>query len=187
MSEHAGKAFEDAHMRHEHGREGPSWIPIAAAVLAVLAAVSGFVSNVLSTKALFAKNEAIILTTTSADKYSQYQTGRIKFYIYSAAIEGGSARNVDKLQKTADRENKKTKPLLGQAGALVEQAKAQSDRSEKLLTAHEIIEVATTLFEVSIVLVSITALIGSRLLPIVAGVASGIAAVIFVVGLFFAR
>lgn len=186
MSETA-KVVEHGNALREHGHEGPRWIPIAAASLAVLAAVSGFVSNVLSTKALFAKNEAIILTTNSSDKYSQYQAGRIKFYIYTAAIESGTSRNVDKLQQTADRENKKTKPLLKEAGALVGEAKVQSERSEKLLTGHEIIEVATTLFEVSIVLVSITALLGSRILPIGAGIASGIGAIVFVIGLLFAR
>ncbi len=65
------------------------------------------------------------------------------------------------------------------------QAEHLNVQSERLLRSHEIIEIATTLFEVSIVLVSITALVGSRrLLPLVAGIASALAVVIFAVGVF---
>ncbi|MEO7040316.1 MAG: DUF4337 family protein [Candidatus Elarobacter sp.] len=84
---------------------------------------------------------------------------------------------------TAARENAKGPPLLARAHAFEKDAVVESRRSERLLASHETIEIATTLFEVSIVLVSITALVGSRLLPIVAGIASLLGIVVFLVGL----
>ena len=51
------------------------------------------------------------------------------------------------------------------------------------MTQHETIEVATTLFEVAIVLVSITALVGSRVLPVSAGIAAALGLGFFVAGL----
>ena len=179
----AAKAFEEAHERHERGHDGPRWIPVVAAVLAVLAAISGFVSNVRSTKALVAKNDSIVATTHASDTYNQYQAGRIKYYVYQAAIDASTARDAAKLLATANREKTKGAPLLKKAQAYEDEAARDNDRSESLLLSHEIIEVATTLFEVSIVLVSITALVGSRLLPIVAGIASLGGVVIFLVGL----
>ncbi len=175
--------FHEAHERHAAaGEHGPRWVPLAAAILAVLAALSGFVSNLRSTGALVAKNDAIIATAHASDTYSQYQAGRIKYYVYQAALDGGAARDTAKLGATAAAEKRKGPPLLAKARDFENEAERDDARSERLLGAHEIIEVATTLFEVSIVLVSITALVGSRLLPVAAGIASALGVAIFVVG-----
>jgi len=181
----AVKTFEEAHERHEHGREGPRWIPVVAATLAVLAAVSGFLSNIRMTGALMAKNEAIHKTTLASDTYAEYQSSRIKFYIAQSAIDAGVAPNghTEKLQAVIDHESPKAKPLLKKARGFEKESEEQNVTSERLLKSHEIIEVAVTLFEVSIVLVSITALVGSRLLPWVAGIASASGIVILLVGL----
>ena len=72
---------------------------------------------------------------------------------------------------------------MKKAQGFEEEAARHNERSEKLLQQHETVEVAATLFEVAIVLVSITALVGSRLLPISAGVAAVLGVVFFVVGL----
>jgi Domain of unknown function (DUF4337) len=181
----AAKTFEEAHERHEHGREGPRWIPVVAATLAVLAAVSGFLSNIRMTAALMAKNEAIHQTTLASDTYAEYQSSRIKFYIAQSAIDAGVAPNghAEKLRAVIDHETPKAKPLLKKARGYEKVSEEQNVASERLLKSHEVIEVAVTLFEVSIVLVSITALVGSRLLPWVAGIASVSGIVILLVGL----
>ncbi len=175
--------FQEAHERHQAaGERGPRWVPLAAAVLAVLAALSGFVSNLRATAALVDKNDAIIATTNASDTYAQYQAGRIKYYVYQAAVDAGTARDPAKLSATAAGEKRKGPPLLAKAEEHVREAERLNRESERLLRSHEIIEIATTLFEVSIVLVSITALVGSRLLPVVAGIASALALVIFAAG-----
>jgi len=185
VSTNAAKSFEDAHERHAHGNEGPRWVPIAAAVLAVLAAVSSYFGNLRSTQALVAKNDAIVATTHASDTFAQYQATRIKFYLAQTALDQGvnAGGNAKKLRSTADHEAAKGPALLEKAQRFEEAAAHQTERSERLLSQHETIEVGTTLFEVGIVLVSITALVGSRLLPIVAGFAALLGMGFFLVGL----
>ncbi|GAC1583259.1 MAG: hypothetical protein NVS3B7_18690 [Candidatus Elarobacter sp.] len=179
------KAFEEAHERHEHGRESPSWVSLAAAILAVLAAVSGYFGSLRSTEALIAKNDAIVATTHASDTFAQYQAGRIKYYVARTAMQQGvnPGGDVAALKETIAKEGAKGAPLLEKARAFEEDSKHFNEHSEKLLKQHETIEVGTTLFEVSIVLVSITVLVGSRLLPLAAGAASLLGMIFFLIGL----
>ena len=179
------KTFEEVRGPHERDHEGPRWVPIAAAVLAVFAAISSYAGNVRSTTALIAKNDAIVAITHASDTYAEFQADRLKFYVAQTALDAGVGPGGDavKLREAATREAGKAKPLLAKAKGFEDEAKRANARSERSLAQHETIEVATTLFEVSIVLVSITALVGSRLLPIVAGVASALGIVIFAIGL----
>ena len=160
-------------------------MPVAAAALAVLAALGGFLSNLRSTGALIAKNDSIVATTRASDTYNEYQASRLKFYIAQSEIDAGvgPGGNIARLKDNAKRQGAKGPALLAKAREFEHEAERANVRSEHLLAQHETIEVATTLFEVSIVLVSITALVGSRLLPIVAGVASALGIAIFAYGL----
>lgn len=184
MSASPSKSFEEAKERHEH-HGGPSWVPLAAAVLAVLAAISGYFGNLRSTQALVEKNDAIVSTTHASDTWSQYQSERVKYYVATTALDQGVGANGDaeNLRRLADNEKRKAPPLMTQARAYEEDAKRHNERSERLLEQHETIEVGSTLFEVAIVLVSITALVGSRVLPYTAGVAAVLGMVFFLVGL----
>ena len=179
------KAFEEAHERHAHGHEGPRWVPVAAAALAVLAALTNYLSNVRSTGALIAKNDAIVATTHASDTYAEYQAQRLKYYVSQSAIDAGvgPGGNAARLASNAKRESAKGPALLAKAHAFEGDALRDDARSERLLAQHETIEVATTLFEVSIVLVSIVVLVGSRLLPIVAACASGLGVIVLLYGL----
>jgi hypothetical protein len=180
------KVFEEAHERVEEAREGgPRWVPVIAAVLAVLAAVSGFLSNQRSTQALIAKNDSIVATTRASDAYNEYQAARLKYAIAQTAIDAGTSAPAGraKLQANATRQERKAPGSLLKAQGYDRQAIVLDEKSERLLGAHETIEIASTLFEVSIVLVSITALVSSRLLPIAAGVASLLGLVSLVYGL----
>lgn len=179
----AAKTFQEAHERSETRGESPRWVPVAAAVLAVLSAISGFLSNQRSTNALVAKNDAIVATARASDTYGQYEAERQKYYAYQSLIDAGLTRNVAKMRATADREARKGPPLLARARGFDDEAQQMNARSETLLASHEKIEVAATLFEVAIVLISISALAGSRLLPISAGIATAIGLVVFAVGL----
>lgn len=182
----AGKAFEEARERTEHGwLHGSRWIPIAAATLALLAAVTALLGNLRVTQSTMAKSDAIIAMTRAADTYNEYEASSIKQHIYEAVVAGGAAREPDKLRSVAKHEAAKKPPLLTKARAFEAEALRNTERSEHLLFSHEILAVATTLFEISIVLVSITALVGSRLLPIVAAVASAIGLSVAIFGLAY--
>jgi hypothetical protein len=177
-------AFSDARERYEAaGERSPGWVPIAAAVLAVLTAISGFLANIRATNAIFAKNEAIVATTHAADTWNEYEARSIKQHIYEAASVTAASGNVARLRAVADHERTAARPVMEKARSYEEEAERDNARSERLLGSHEILEVSTTLFEVSIVLVSITALLGSQILPVVAAVASAAGLVILGVGL----
>ena len=124
MSTTASQTFEEAHERHAHAGEGPRWVPIAAAVLAVLSAVSGYFGNLRSTQALVAKNDAIVATTHASDTFAQYQAGRIKYYIAQTALDQGVTASGDaaKLRDTIAREGAKGPPLLKKAALFEAQA-----------------------------------------------------------------
>ena len=185
MSATPAKAFEDAHERHAHGHEGPRWVPIAAAVLAVLAAIATYFGNLRSTQALVEKNDSIVAITHASDTWSQYQAGRLKYYVATTALDQGvnSGGSAAKLKATAAKEAAKGPALMEKAKAFEEEAAHHNERSERLLQSHETIEVGATLFEVAIVLVSITALVGSRLLMISGGVAAVLGMAFFLIGL----
>jgi hypothetical protein len=176
--------FQEAQERHEAaGEHGPRWIPLAAAVLAVLAAISGFVGNLRATASLSAKDDAIIATTRAADAYNEYESRSIKQHISEALLESGLAVNAAKLRASADHEASGKDPLQRKAAGFERDAALDAARSEHMLVAHETLDVATTLFEVAIVLVSITALAGSKwLLPITAATAAGIGVIVLIIG-----
>jgi hypothetical protein len=180
------KTFQEATERtNSAGEGGPRWIPVAAAALAVLAAVSGYLANVRATQALIAKNDSIVATTRASDTYNEYQAERLKYVVVETAIEAGTSPSSDvtKLKATAAREAAKAPPLMKIAQSFEHTADELDVKSEHLMDQHETIEVGSTLFEVSIVLVSITALVGSRLLPVAAGCAAALGAASFIYGM----
>jgi hypothetical protein len=178
-------AIEHSEHIREHGHEGPRWIPIAAAVLAVLTALSGYFGNLRSTEALVEKNDSIVATTKASDTWAQYQAERIKYYIAQTALDAGvgPGAKVELLKRHAAEENAKTPELKTKAREYEHEAVHHNEHSERLLKQHETIEVGTTLFEVAIVLVSITALVGSRLLPWFGGGAAVLGLIFFFLGL----
>ena len=181
----AASAFREAHERHEHGTAGSApWIPIAAAVLALLAAICGLTGGLRATQSNAVKGEAIILTTKAADTYNLYESRSIKQHIYEAAVAAGNARDPGKLAVVADHERIEKTPLLAKAHRYEEQAEADERRSEQLLISHEILEIGTTLFEVAIVLVSVSALAAARFLPLAAALFAGAGAVVGLIGAF---
>ncbi|HTW85312.1 MAG TPA: DUF4337 family protein [Candidatus Sulfotelmatobacter sp.] len=163
--------------------DAPHWIPVAAAVLALCSAVSGFLASTLQSEALLVKNEQIAIFTRAADTFNEYEAGRIKVAVYRAAIDSGNAKHPDLLAADAKREEAKGPPLLRSAAEDKKRSEAEGERSEHLATRHRWVESGTTLFEIAIVLVSITALAGSRLLPITAAIATACGLVVDTIGM----
>lgn len=188
------KAVEEAQERQEHAaghgavsRVGARWVPIAASILAVIAALASLVSNQRSAAALIAKNEAILAQAKATDSYNLYEARRIRQRMYEALVDSGVTANparAAKLRGTAADEIAKEKPVLAQARRYEDETEHANARSESALKSHEIIEVAVTFFEIAIVLVSISALITTRLLSGVAIGAAAAGAIVFVVGFF---
>jgi hypothetical protein len=140
-------------------------------------------SNIRATHAIVAKNDAIVATTRAADAWNEYDSRSIRQHIYEAAIVTAPASQTAHLRGLVAHEKAAAAPTLQKARGLEEEAERYNARSERLLGAHETLEIATTHFEISIVLVTMTALVGGRLLPLVAGIASTIGIVILIVGI----
>jgi hypothetical protein len=161
-------------------------VSLAAAIIAVLAALGTLFAHHRSISALTAKNQAILMQARASDAYGQYEAKRIRVQLgqalYDAGIPSSSAARVA-WKKTLESED----ASLGSAKARAENYEAQSERddvrSEKILKSYEILEFATTLFEISIVLVSFSALVSTRAFLTVGCLLSAVGLVSMIVGL----
>ena len=172
MSFSAHKALEESAERQEHASHGETLFAISAAVIAVLAALATMLAGHYSVGALSTKNEAILQMSRAADAYSYYESKRIKYHIYSALVAADVAKDAKgtaQLKAVAATEEKEAVPVLKQAQKLEEESNRNQDDAERRLTTYEMLEVTTTLFEVAIVFVSISALTRTRFLLYMSG------------------
>lgn len=168
----AHHALEEAQERSEH--RGNPTVAIAAALLAVLAAVATMFAHSRSTTALVQKNEAILAQSAASNQWNYFESKSIKQHIYQALLDAkaGDPSARSSVQKTADREEREADKPHRKAIELESQTEKHQTHAELALKAYETFEIAVTLFEVSIVFVSISALAGSRALIWIAGVSS---------------
>ena len=180
----AHRALEEAHERSERSGGDPT-MAIAAAIFAVFAALTTMLSHSRSTTALAEKNEAIIAQGKATDKWNQFEADRVKFHIYQGLFDAGLATPAvaKTLETKALIEERKSKPLQKQAGALELRAGRLQESSELALHAHETFEIAVTLFEVSIVFVSISALAKTKPLIYIAFGSAAIGVIFLIKGL----
>ena len=142
-------------------------VALVSAVIAVLAALGTLFAHHKSIQALAIKNEAIRDSIAASEQYAYYQAKRSRVGIYNALIDAGLARDataLGKLRSGVDHEERSSLAVMSDAKSLEAKADALQARSQNILTSFETFEIATTLFEVSIVLASISALTKIRLL-----------------------
>ena len=187
MTFNARKILNDVTERHEHISTGhDKLVPLAAAIIAVLAALGTLFAHHRSIAALSVKNEAILAQARASDLYNFYQARRTRFTVYSALLAAdttNSAKVRDALRKTADREHGASLQTLNDAQALERTARTEQERSESILQSFETLEIGTTLFEIAIVFVSISALSRTRILLYFAGGMTLIGSIYLIVGL----
>jgi hypothetical protein len=128
-------------------------IPFFTAIVAVLAALGTLYSHHRSIQALALRNDAIVLTEKASDQYQYYQSKQVRVTLYQAL----------KMPKEASVEQRSSLPVYAEAKRFEEEADQKQDRAEALLKSFETLEIATTLFEISIAFASISALMGARL------------------------
>jgi hypothetical protein len=180
------KTFEEASEIGGHGahqaKHGAKWVPIAAAVLAVITAVFTLFTAQRSTESLVEKNEAILQTTRASDAYNEYEARSIKQHIYESLVTAGIARNPDALERVAQHERAAGKPVLAKA-KLAEQSAAEANaRATRLRSQFVTMEIGITLLDIAIVLVSISALVSTPALTIVAASAAAVGLLTCAVG-----
>ncbi|MFN2450400.1 MAG: DUF4337 family protein [Candidatus Baltobacteraceae bacterium] len=182
----AHHALQEAAERHDQLSEGAKLVPIAAAVIAVFAALATLFSNHSSVSGLEKRTLAGIYQTRAADSYSYYESSRIKIEVNQSLQQSGlvsSAVSRKAMSARIEKEQAKSAKALGQARSSEEQANTFLETAERSMASYEKYEVAATLFEVSIVLVSITALMRTRTLLYIGGAATLVGIVFFLLGL----
>jgi len=172
MSFEAHKAVAEAAERHEDVSKGKRLVPLATAIIAVLAALGTLYAHHRSISALSVKNDSILAQARSLDLYNYYQARRTRFTVYSALLAAGvpsdpAARK--RLEDAASVESRASAQTLQSAKQFEATSEHEQDRSENILQSFETLEVATTLFEIAIVFVSISTLSQTRLLLYLAG------------------
>lgn len=182
---HAGQALDEAKERREQVAEGEKLVPILAAIIAVFAALATLFANHSSMTGLATKNEAILASSKATDTWNHYQAKRLKIEVNRALINSGavsSAAGLKKMESTVTKEDASSTDLQKEAQQLDAQSDDEYERSERFMQAYERFEVSATLFEVSIVLVSITALMRTNALLYVAGGATLVGMIFFLLG-----
>lgn len=174
----------------DRGREvasGQRLVPVLAAIIAVLAALATLFAHHSSISAIAQKNEAILYQSKAADQYNYFESKRIKAQLDQGLIDSGIvARGTQGRRALENRialENSQANSVLVKAKALETQSDEGLERSDRFMVKYENYEIAATLFEVSIVLVSITALVRTNVLLLLAGVATLVGLGFFTTGI----
>jgi hypothetical protein len=166
-------ALREAEERREQIESGDKLVPVLAAVIAVLAALATLFAHHSSISALAQKNEAVLYEAKAADQYNYFESKRIRVQLDQALLDSGVVESGTSAQRNMQtrmaRENSQANAILAKAKALEGQSDVGMIRSERFMGSYESYQIAATLFSVSIVLVSITALMRTRVLLFIAG------------------
>jgi hypothetical protein len=171
-------------------RFGSRLVSLAAAIIAVLAALGTLFAHHRSISALSSKNQAILTQARASDTYNAYEAKQTRYNIYRALLASDLVRKAEtraRLESVAESESVSAPPVLQRAKDLEKQALHEDERSDQIMKSYETLQFATTAFEISIVLVSISALAGARLLLPLGCVLSAFGLVLFVTGLVQGR
>jgi Domain of unknown function (DUF4337) len=150
------------------------FVPFFTAVIAVFAALGTLYSHHRSIQALDARNRAVLLTARATDQYNHYEVTQLRATIYQLMNKSSALSE----------EERTSKATYDKAKTYESEAASLENRATSLLTSFETLEIATTLFEISIAFASISALTGTRSTLIVAVCLCVAGAVIGVIGYF---
>jgi len=184
----AHEGLEHARAAHEHveGTSDPflRYIPVAAAVLAVCAGLSSLYGNRLGEAMLSSGSQAVLAQTQAADLWNEYEADSLKAHIDAGAE--ALAPNATVRQRLHEDEIKyrtKQAPLGAEAMALEDARTASLTKMDKVEAKKLDMDVATALFQVSIVLASIAAIVKRPPLFVVGIIGGAIGIAFCVVGL----
>ncbi len=169
-----------------YGRESPL-ASLEAAVIAVLAALGTLLAHHSSIIALSEKNRAVLAQARATSGYTAYEAKQVRYNVYQALLTTGIVRDESarsRLQSIAESERSSSPPALAKAQDLEDQVTRDEERSDVILKSYETLQLATTLFEVSIILVSLSAFGTARIFLPIGTVMSAVGLVLLLVGVF---
>lgn len=139
-------------------KRGMNFVPLVAAVLAVLAGLSSLYAGRLSERILTLKNEAVLDEVTASDLWSEYQAQSVKSHLYEISAMTQAGAVAASMRARSAQYKAEQKPLMRDARR--HETSRDDELRESTLTERRkaSLDVAVALFEISIVLVSIAAL-----------------------------
>ncbi|MBV8365991.1 MAG: DUF4337 family protein [Candidatus Eremiobacteraeota bacterium] len=159
----AHEGLEHAERAHEHvqGTSDPfmRFVPIAAAVLAVCAGLSSLYGNRLAERMLKLGSSSVLSQTQASDTWAEYEAQSLKAHVAASFATTTSDPKIRK-QLEGDVRNYRTRqvPLYAEARQL-ESATTASVEAMEVAEAKKLrFDVATAVFQISIVLASISAM-----------------------------
>ncbi len=185
MSENVHKTLSEAGEIRRGRRDRLTSVVIAVA--AVLAALGTLLAHHRSISALTTKNQAILAQTKASDAYGKYEAKQVRYQIAQTLIDSGilkTAKGRKAVQDLADRENGASQSLLVRAQWLEADSERDDLHSDEVLKSYEVLQLGTTFFDISVVLVSISTLVRTRALLGIGSALSIVGLVLLLVGYF---
>jgi len=186
MSENVTRVLHEASERQENIERGNRAAALAAAIIAVLAALGTLFSHHRSISALTAKSQAILLQARAAERRNAAEAKEIRSELYAALIKAGIAQNAESRQalgSVVDREKDAAAMASKEADTFENESLDYDSHSDVEMKSYETLEWATAIFEMSIVLVSISTLSRNRALLVAGSLLSGFGLILLAVGL----
>ncbi|HTX60544.1 MAG TPA: DUF4337 family protein [Verrucomicrobiae bacterium] len=191
MSEAVHSKLSEANEIHESAGRGHRIAPVAAAIIAVLAALGTLFSHHRSIMVLTAKNGAILKQAQASDRFNSYESKRIRYQLIQALLDAGLPQDPGtraRFVKAAENLDAASLETQNEARELERRSMELENQAEELLQSYETLEIGTTFCEVAIVIVSLSALARRQWIFLTVGAAlSGTGLVFLVVGFFQAH
>ncbi|MHB1562177.1 MAG: DUF4337 domain-containing protein [Isosphaeraceae bacterium] len=175
-------AEEHHHRSAGHGEESERRAPaITAAVLAVLAAIGSLMSG-------HAANEAILAQARATDQWAFYQAKGTKEHVVEVgaqvleALTGGAA-GTERAEKAAERLRGETARYAGEKEEIRREAERIEEESRHEYRKHIRFALGVSIFQVGIVLASVSLLVRYRWLFLASLVCGALGVVSLIVGL----
>lgn len=186
MSENISQVLHEVAERQEQIERGDRAAALAAAIIAVLAAFGTLFSHHRSISALNAKSQAILLQARAAERRNAAEAKVIRSELYAALLKAGIAQTDESrraLATVVDHERDAAVSATKEADTFENESLEYDSSSDSAMKSYETLEWATALFQMAIVLVSISTLSRNRMLLIGGAVLSAFGLVLMVVGL----
>ncbi len=187
MSENVQKTLTEAEEVRGAATRGDRITSVVIAVVAVLAALGTLFAHHRSIEALTTKNQAILSQARASDAYGKYEAKQVRYQVAQTLIASDISRTQagrQALVELANRERDTSPAVLAKAQTLEASSEADDVQSEKVLRSYETLQLATTFFEIAIVLVSISTLVRTRAFLTVGCTVSVVGVVFLIIGYF---
>ncbi len=189
--EHAERAQEALHGEGESGGGASKLggaeaamlapIPLVAAILAVFAGLSSLYAGRLGETMLSLKNEGILAQAKASDTWAEYQADSLKAHLAETATLLAVAPALKKkFEADAKTYRARQSPLKAEALKLTDERTTSMQHAEKFESRKLIFDIAVALFEIAIVMASVSAMMRRPALVFVA-LAVGVVALGFCV------